>query len=110
MTTKLFIAGTARRRAGGWTYTLETADQAVRTDTGSAWDVTTPRMDLAALVHGLAAVSPGAVEVVLTSEALVRTATEWMPAWRAKGAKALASPQAGTSGWRSLSDARGRGR
>ena len=87
MTTTLYIAGSARGKAGGWTYTLKSPDRAEHIETGSTWNATSPRMELLALVKGLEAVPSGALEVVLSSEALLRTATEWMPGWRANGWK-----------------------
>ena len=83
MSTTLYIAGTARQRAGGWAFILEEGGKTIRSDSGGAWDVTSPRMDLTALVTGLDSVQDGGVEVVLTSDALLRTAVEWMPKWRA---------------------------
>lgn len=87
MTTKLYISGSARRGAGGWAYTLEPDGQPVQEASGGEWGGTPTRMEYAALVAGLTKVSGGAVEVVLSSDALLRTATEWMPQWKAAGWK-----------------------
>ncbi len=86
-TPQLFIAGTARSRAGGWSYTLAEAGAPVHEDTGGAWDATSPRMELLALVKGLEKAGSGPLEVVLTGDGTLRTATEWMPTWKAAGWK-----------------------
>ena len=87
MSTQLIIAGTTRRRAGGWAYTVVGADAASAEAAGGEWGASVPRMELCALVQGLGACGPGPVEIRLTGEGTLRTATEWMPAWKAAGWK-----------------------
>lgn len=85
MTTKLYISGCARRGAGGWAYALHPAAGPPSEAAGGEWGGTLTRMEYRALVNGLAEVATGEVEVCLTSDALLRTATEWMPQWQAAG-------------------------
>ena len=87
MSTHLIISGTTRRRAGGWAYTLSQADSPVSAAAGGEWGGSGPRMELMSLVEGLGACTPGPVEVRLTSEGTLRTATEWLPAWKSAGWK-----------------------
>ena len=87
MTTQLIIAGTTRRRAGGWAYTVLQSDAPIAEAVGGEWGGSGPRMELMALVEGLRACPAGPVEVRLTGEGTQRTATEWMPAWKAAGWK-----------------------
>ena len=87
MSTQLIIAGTTRRRAGGWAYTVVGAAAAAAEAAGGEWGASVSRMELCALVQGLGACGPGPVEIHLMGEGTLRTATEWMPAWKAAGWK-----------------------
>ena len=87
MTTTLLIAGTTRRRAGGWAYAILQSDTPVAEAAGGEWGSSSPRMELKALVEGLGACPAGPVTVRLTGEGTQRTAMEWMPAWKAAGWK-----------------------
>lgn len=71
---------------GGWAYILHhPATGAVRKKSGGAGRTTNNRMEMRAVIHGLAAVKrPCRVTVVTDSQYVARGAAEWLEGWKAK--------------------------
>lgn len=74
---------------GGWAYILKhPASGKARKDAGAEPDTTNNRMELRAVIEGLAALSrPTQVELTSDSQYVLKGLREWMKGWKAKGWK-----------------------
>ncbi len=74
---------------GGWAYILKhPASGKERKDAGAEAETTNNRMELRAVIEGLAALSrPTKVELTSDSQYVLKGLKEWMKGWKAKGWK-----------------------
>ena len=71
---------------GGWAYTVATADGQWREQSGACASTTNNRMELTAVVAALRSIpSNEHVCIITDSEWVLRGATEWRVAWKARG-------------------------
>jgi ribonuclease HI len=86
ITTVVFTDGSAVDNAGGWAYTVATADGQWREQSGACASTTNNRMELTGVVTALRSIPPQEHVCVITdSEWVLRGATEWRVAWKARG-------------------------
>jgi ribonuclease HI len=86
ITTVVFTDGSAVDTAGGWAYTVATADGQWREQSGYCVSTTNNRMELTAVLAALHSIPPQEHVCVITdSEWVLRGATEWRVAWKARG-------------------------
>lgn len=86
---RLFTDGACRGNPGpgGWAFILEhPASETRKEAAGGERDTTNNRMELQAVIEGLAALrKPTRVEVVTDSTYVAKGSTEWMPGWKKNG-------------------------
>lgn len=72
---------------GGWGYILRhPASGSERQGSGAEADTTNNRMELTAVIEGLATLtSPSIVELYADSQYVLKGLEEWMPAWKKRG-------------------------
>lgn len=72
---------------GGWAYILQhPASGTERERSGAEAGTTNNRMELRAVIEGLAAITrPSRVELYSDSQYVLNGLREWMPAWKARG-------------------------
>lgn len=75
------------RGVGGWAYLLIDRETSFRqSNRGANHDTTNNRMELTAVIEGLASLSePSCVHVVVDSQYVSQGMTEWLPTWMARG-------------------------
>ena len=93
---------------GGWAYILRHGSSGKeKRDSGGQRETTNNRMELTAVIRGLAALKrPARVRVITDSQYVARGWTEWLPGWVAnnwmRGKGSRKSPVKNTDLWRQL--------
>nr|WP_202890248.1 ribonuclease HI [Actinopolymorpha rutila] len=86
---ELFTDGSCRPNPGpgGWAYVLRhPASGKTQERSGAAPEATNQRMELQAVIEGLAALRrPSAVDLTSDSQYVLRGLRDWMPRWKARG-------------------------
>ncbi len=90
---------------GGWGFILATEDGRIIERGGHESSTTNNRMELMAVLHGLAQITQGSVTVFLDSTYVLKGATEWRFGWRNRGwTTSTGEPVANTELWQDLDD------
>lgn len=72
---------------GGWAYLLDHPASGRRLErSGAEWEATNQRMELLAVIEGLAALkAPSVVDLTSDSLYVLKGLGEWLPGWKARG-------------------------